>query len=84
MPEYDNTGILGRNEKAFTDRHPSHKGSATIDGVEYWISAWVRERKDGGGRFFSLKFEIKDGQKTGRPPERCETGPTSRDDEIHF
>lgn len=51
----DLSGIIFRNDKATSDRHPTHKGSALIDGAEFWISAWV---KDGSkGRFFSLAFE---------------------------
>lgn len=54
----DNTGSLFRNDRASSDRHPSHKGTVMVDGVEYWISAWVKEGKK--GRFFSLAFEPKE------------------------
>jgi hypothetical protein len=56
---YDNTnsGMLARNDKKETEKHPDFKGSINVDGVEYWLSAWVREGKEGGkmeGRkFFS-------------------------------
>jgi hypothetical protein len=57
----DNSGTLGRNDRATTDKHPSHKGKARISGVDYWVSAWVKEAgpnsKAPGSKFFSLSFE---------------------------
>lgn len=54
----DGQGSLFRNERATTDRHPTHTGSCMIGGVEYRISAWTKEGKK--GRFFSLAIEPKD------------------------
>jgi len=31
-----------------------------VDGREYWLSAWIREKKDGSGKFMSLKVEPKE------------------------
>ena len=72
MTEYDNnfSGILSRNDKRTTDSHPEFKGQCTIDGVDHWISGWVKERKDGTGKFFSLKFKVKEGQKAPAKPVR--------------
>jgi hypothetical protein len=54
----DNSGTLSRNTKKVTKLQPDHRGSCIVGGVEYWISAWV---KDGEyGRFFSLAFQPKD------------------------
>ena len=57
----DNSGTLGRNDRATTDKHPSHKGKARIGGVDYLVSAWVKEAgqnsKAPGSKFFSLSFE---------------------------
>lgn len=57
-----NTGILSRNERKESDKHPDFKGALNIEGVEYWLSGWVQERKDGTGKFFSLKVNRKDAQ----------------------
>lgn len=58
---YDDTnrGTLGRNRNPKSDRSPPYTGKANIDGVEYWVSAWV---KDGANneKFFSLSFTPKD------------------------
>jgi len=57
----DNSGTLGRNDRCTTDKHPTHKGKARIDGKDYWVSAWVKEAgqnsKAPGQKFFSLSFE---------------------------
>lgn len=54
----DNSGTLFRNDKREKDTHPHAKGSALIDGVEYWVSAWTKEGKD--GRYQSLAFKRKE------------------------
>ena len=65
---YDNTnsGMLARNDRKETDKHPDFKGSINVDGKEYWLSAWVREGKEGGkmeGRkYFSLSVSPKDAE----------------------
>lgn len=54
------TGSLWKNEDRTEDRHPNAKGSALIDGVEYWISSWTKETQD-GKKWQSLSFKRKDG-----------------------
>ena len=54
----DNTGSLFKNDRREKDSHPHAKGSATIDGVEYWVSAWTKEGQK--GRWQSLSFQRKD------------------------
>lgn len=68
--QYDNTnrGILSKNERKEKDTHPDHKGTLNVDGVEYWLDAWVKVRNDGSGKFFSLSVKRKDGQAT-QPPK---------------
>lgn len=54
----DNSGTLGANKRKEKESHPSHTAQCTIDGVAYWISAWVKEGPT--GKFFSLAFKPKD------------------------
>jgi hypothetical protein len=52
-------GSLSRNKKQEKPTQPSHKGSCTIEGVPYWISAYVNESRDSGEKYFKLYFEPK-------------------------
>lgn len=55
----ENTGALFINDKRETDKHPNAKGSALIDGVEYWVSAWTN-RSEKGTVYQSLAFQKKE------------------------
>ena len=59
---YDNRnkGILSRNTRRESDSHPEYSGTINVDGVDYWLSGWVKERRDGTGKFFSLSVKPKD------------------------
>jgi hypothetical protein len=68
MTQYDRTnrGTLGKNNRREKDTHPEYTGQIDIDGVGYWLSAWVKEGQ--GGKFFSLSVKRKDQQeRTQRP-----------------
>jgi len=80
---YDNTnkGILGRNDRKTLDTHPDFSGSINIEGREFWLSGWVKERKDGSGRFFSLSVKPKD---AAGAPAAPRPAPADLDDEIPF
>lgn len=66
MSQYDNnmTGIISRNDSKEQPNHPDYKGNCEVDGVQYWLSGWIKQRKDGQGSFLSLSFKPKD-QQTG-------------------
>jgi len=76
---YDNTnsGMLARNDRKESEKHPDFKGSINVDGKDYWVSAWVKEGKPGGkmeGRkYFSLSVTPKD---DGTTIQLRATGPT--------
>lgn len=55
----DNSGALFANDKREKETQPNAKGSAMIDGVEYWVSAWTNTSSK-GTKYQSLKFERKD------------------------
>jgi len=58
--DYDNTnkGALFRNQRKERENQPDHTGTINIDGQEYWLSAWVKEGKN--GKFFSLAVTKKE------------------------
>lgn len=74
----DNSGTLFRNDKREKDSHPNATGSALIDGVEYWISAWTKEGAK--GKFQSLSFKPKE----PRHEDERQTGGGKLVDEIPF
>ena len=58
--QYDNElrGVLFKNDRKGNDSQPDYKGQCEIDGVEYWISSWIKEGQK--GKFMSLSFQPKD------------------------
>lgn len=72
MSEYDNnlTGALFKNDKKESDKHPDYRGSITIDGVEYWQSAWLKKSKS-GATFMSQSFKRKD-EAQSKPQAKAE------------
>lgn len=94
MTEYDNNmrGVLFKNDRKEQPNHPDYKGNAEVDGVDYWLSAWIKEGKN--GKFMSLSFKPKDEQrnppakepvKQTRDQQRAKaTGLDSYDDEPPF
>lgn len=62
----DMSGSLFKNEKRDKDTHPHATGSALIDGVEYWVSAWTKEGKN--GKWQSLAFKRKEEKPKERVP----------------
>lgn len=62
MAQYDNTnrGALFINDrKTPGSRQPDYKGSINIEGVEYWVSGWVKDTTR--GEIVSMSVEKKEG-----------------------
>ena len=59
--EYDNTnrGVLFRNDKKESEKHPDFTGSIDVGGVDHYLSGWIKESKQ-GKKFFSLSVKAKD------------------------
>jgi hypothetical protein len=54
----DNSGSLFRNDRKEKESHPDRTGSAMVDGVEYWVSGWIKQDRN-GNQFMSLAFKPK-------------------------
>lgn len=54
----DMSGSLFKNDRRTNDKQPEYNGTIVVDGVEYWLSAWVKESSR--GRFFSLAVKPKE------------------------
>ena len=76
MSQYDNknSGVLfsNRDAKANNERAPDYKGSINVDGVEYWLSAWIKEGRDGtklaGQKYMSLSVQPKEARQDYAAP----------------
>jgi hypothetical protein len=67
--EFPNSGALFKADaakKRDNPKRPDYEGSAEVDGVDYWISAWLKEGKS--GKFMSLAFKPKEQRKSSREP----------------
>lgn len=54
----DGTGNLFINKKKSAPNHPDRQGSAMINGEEYEISGWIKQ-KDGGDPYLSMTIKRK-------------------------
>lgn len=86
MSQYDNnlSGVLFKNDKQGNEKRPDYKGSCEIDGANLWVSAWVREKKDGSGKYMSLRFEHKDGKEAQPAKVAAGIADPYHDDDIPF
>lgn len=77
MAEYDNnlSGVLFKNDKDGNEKRPDYKGSAEIEGVQYWVSAWLRDTAK--GKCLSMKYERKDKQSAA--PAQAKQSPAPDD-----
>ena len=56
----DNSGVLFRSDKKDSDRAPDYRGNITVEGRDYWLSAWIKEGKS--GKFMGLAVSPKEQQ----------------------
>lgn len=86
MAEYDNTnrGVLFKNDKKDSDKHPDYRGSINIDGCDFWLSAWIKEGKS--GKFMSLSVTHKEAQKqvSQERPAQTQNSVADLDDDLPF
>ena len=89
MSNYDNTnrGVLFKNDRKEKDSHPDYKGSINADGVEYWLSAWMKDGAKGKFMSFSLtpKEQVQTAaqvtQKVAPPQRQQQAAPVVLDDD---
>ena len=69
MEKKDNSGVLFKNDKVDNERSPQYKGNITVEGKDYWISAWVKEGKS--GKFMGLAVSPKEDYQPKQAPKKA-------------
>jgi hypothetical protein len=81
MSEQKNmSGVLFKNDRKEKDSHPDYTGSAMIHGQEFWMSAWIKEGRN--GKFMSFSFRPKEARDAAQ--ERTSDNQNSFGDVIPF
>jgi hypothetical protein len=65
----DNSGVLFRSDKKDNDRAPDYKGNITVNGQDYWLSAWIKEGKS--GKFMGLAVSPKEEYQPKQAPKKA-------------
>jgi uncharacterized protein (DUF736 family) len=75
---YDNTnrGAIFKNEEKQQDNHPDYKGSINVNGVDMWVSGWLKTSEKTGKKFMSLSVKDKV-EKAPQMPVKQAAKPTS-------
>jgi hypothetical protein len=55
-----NTFILSPNKKGDNPKRPDWRGTVNIDGKEYELAGWTRQKRDGSGDFISGPVKVKE------------------------
>ena len=63
-------GALFKNEKKTAPNQPDYKGDLTINGEKCWVSAWIKEGKN--GKYMSLAVALKNADRDVKAPSRKE------------
>lgn len=67
MEKRDNSGALFTNDKREKETHPHYQGKATINGIDYYVSAWVKDGQKGKFQSLSFKPVTEAKQPNGKP-----------------
>jgi hypothetical protein len=88
---YDNTntGALFKNDRKEQATHADYRGSINVNGVEYWLNAWIKPVKsDPAKRFMSLSVKPKEARaptppaRQPAPPKRGGSGFDDLDNDL--
>jgi hypothetical protein len=68
----DMSGAIFKNDKATSDKAPGYTGYVLVNGIEYDLSAWLKEGKR--GKFFSLSVKPKQAKQDDYSPPNEDQG----------
>lgn len=89
--QYDNElkGVLFKNAEKEKDTHPDYRGDCQIEGVSYFMDAWINTAES-GRNYMSFRFKKKEKQgtkpaaKTTTAKPAAKSGSDGMDDDIPF
>lgn len=63
----DLSGVLFKNDRKQSDNHSDYRGTCLINGVEYYMDAWLKDGQK--GKFMSFSFKPKNGVSNAKPQQ---------------
>lgn len=69
--KYDNSGALFKNDRKEKETQPDYTGQALINGVDYWMDAWMKEAES-GRKYMSFSFKPKEAKQAEKPKTHSE------------
>ena len=69
MENRDNSGVLFKNDRKESDKHPDYKGYLTVNNQEFWLSAWIKEGKT--GKYMGLAISPKEDYQSKQAPKKA-------------
>ena len=83
MTDYKKDEVaLWKNDNRQSDSHPHYKGSATVNGMEYWANAWVN--KSDNQRAPLMKISLKPKEQSPPKPTNPVDVDFDLDDDLPF
>lgn len=79
----DNSGALFKNDRKESDKHPDYKGDLSIDGRDYWVSAWIKKSAKGMS-FMSLATTPKENNGGAQAPATKPTSNPTDEPDVPF
>ena len=78
--KYDNSnrGAIFKNDDKQQDNHPDYKGSLNVNGVDLWVSGWIKTSEKTGKKFLSLSVKPKE-----EAPVKKASAPSSGFDDMN-
>jgi len=80
--DYENSGVLFKNDKKGNERSPDYSGKINVDGREMRLAAWIKEGKS--GKFMSLKVSELTQKQEVKPAAKASNVFADLDDTIPF
>jgi uncharacterized protein (DUF736 family) len=84
--QYDNSnrGAIFKNEDKQQDNHPDYKGSLNVNGVDLWVSGWLKTSEKTGKKFMSLSVKPKDAAPVKQASKPKSSGFDDMNDDVPF